>query len=134
MLTPQTFGHCILKGHALIVTSLIVTFEQMKAHTRLASVLFLLVGAVQAQSYGPYGQAVARQEYCELVVKQANMIVTGRKYSPKTHYENLWKTSLAKEGRLGQVNRFALDYAYDTATDEKDAQMIIWSYCMDKLL
>lgn len=99
----------------------------------LALTLCLAATAASAQSYGPYGQAVARQEYCDLEAKHAEVTFRGKFYTTKAENYQRRKEQTDRTDRLGEIARFSIDYAYDQATDLRNAQMTVWAYCMDKL-
>lgn len=97
----------------------------------LALAFILLSGTALAD----YSQAVARREYCTTIGKIAEQAYNWRtdKYlkRSKQDYLNVWADDLRPGVRNADVTQYAIDYAYDRATDEKNAYMMTWAYCMD---
>lgn len=96
----------------------------------VAAILALsLATAAQA---GPYQNAEARQDYCSNLGGMAGVVFQGKQEGkPKQRYLDLAAKQLAENDKNAELVRFAIDYAYDEASDRKGAHMKVWAYCMD---
>lgn len=95
--------------------------------------IFLLVvsGIVSA---GPYSEAAALQTFCNTVGNIGEHVYTDRHSKhgdAKQKIFNGFAASMGPDARNADVLRFAINFAYDKATDAENARLTTWAYCMD---
>lgn len=96
-------------------------------------VAVLTLSLATAAQAGPYQNAEARQDYCSNLGGMAGAVFQGKQEGkPKQRYLDLAAKQLAENDKNAELIRFAIDHAYDEATDRKSAHMKAWAYCMDR--